>query len=66
MRKWSYAEPTSADDSTPIEFIFTEEEIIKMYFPYWKERMIKAGKEHLISKELCIEDWVIINWAVEI
>lgn len=45
----------------------TEEQIIKEYYPWWEEQMIKKfGNGHyLITPEKCIEDWVIVNWAWE-
>jgi len=47
------------------EHIYTEEQILKEYFPYWKDRMEKAGKADYISEQNCIDDWVITNWAYE-
>jgi hypothetical protein len=63
MRLFEIAYPT--EDGDMVE-ILTEEEVLKSYFPYWSERMTEVGKERLISKESCIEDWMIVHWAVEI
>ena len=43
----------------------TDDEIIKEYWNYWCEQMLKVKKGHLISRQNCIEDWVVINWAWE-
>ncbi len=47
----------------------TEEEILKEYYPYWEKRMVEVyGEEKFRSdytKEDCIMDWVIVNWAWE-
>ncbi len=45
----------------------TEENIIELYWEFWKGKMIKKyGEGHeLITKENCIKDWVIVNWAWE-
>ena len=39
----------------------TEDEIIDYYFKHWSERMKKVGKENLISKDRCIEDFVVVH-----
>jgi hypothetical protein len=40
-----------------------------MYWDYWYEKMCaKYGKEYVddnYSKDDCINDWVVVNWAVE-
>jgi hypothetical protein len=45
--------------------IVSEEDIIRDYFPYWSDKMKKAGKEDKINHENCINDWVITHWAWE-
>jgi len=47
------------------EHEMSEEEILAEYWPYWEAKMKKSGKEDLITKERCIEDWVVVNWAWE-
>lgn len=62
MRKWLVLSPEGDE-------VVSEEEIISGgYFDYWKEKMEnKFGADsELITKENCIEDWVIVNWAQEI
>ena len=51
------------DDYSPTWLYANDKKILKDYFPYWKEQMIKAGKADLISEDRCIEDWVVVNWA---
>lgn len=48
-----------------VEETFSEDQIIKSYFDYWSDKMKEIGKEHMISKEKCIEDWIVVHWAVE-
>lgn len=57
---WQYDEPYPEH---PTEM--TEEAILNVYWDYFKERMdAKFGQDyHLTTKEYCVEDWVIINWA---
>ena len=43
----------------------SEQQILDSFYNFWVEKMKKVGKESLISKEKCIEDWVTIHWAWE-
>ena len=43
----------------------SEQQILESFYDFWVEKMKKIGKESLISKEKCIEDWVTIHWAWE-
>lgn len=52
--------------SSSESYILSEDEIIDSYFSTWSKNMKKVGKGHLITRENCIEDWVIINWASEV
>lgn len=42
---------------------FTRQEILDSYLDHWKARMVKAGRQHLITEENCVEDWCLIHWA---
>lgn len=44
---------------------FSEDQIIKSYYRYWITKMIKANKYDMISRELCIDDWISLHWAME-
>lgn len=54
------------ENGNDIVEILTEDEVLSSYWDYWTTRMREVGREHLISKERCIEDWVTIHWAMEI
>ena len=45
----------------------SEQEILDIYWDWWKEEGIKRwGKEHFeanYSEKDCIKDWVVVNWA---
>lgn len=45
----------------------TEDEILDDYWNFWSDKMIKKyGYGHeLITKENCIHDWLVTNWAWE-
>lgn len=45
---------------------YTRQEILDAYYDSWKKKMIKVGKEHLISEDNCVQDWVVVNWAREV
>ena len=71
MRYWTIAEPKDPekDDFSPEYFTYSDEEILKEYWDYWYGRMCdKFGKEHVdanYSPQDCIDDWVIVHWAIE-
>lgn len=45
----------------------TEEGIIDLYWKFWSGKMVKKyGEGHeLITKENCIDDFLMVNWAWE-
>ena len=59
---WEYKEPYPEE---PTEM--TEQAILGFFWDYWKGKMdAKFGLNyHLTTKEACIEDWVVVNWAWE-
>ena len=68
MRKFKFIEP-DFDSHTlePIEFIMWEDEILIEFWPWWSEVMKRANRSKaLITKENCITDWCIINFATEV
>ena len=48
------------------DYVISEEQILKEYWDYWRERMEQVGKEDLINPENCIYDFCVIHWAFEI
>jgi hypothetical protein len=40
MRYWTYVEPTSETDSTPIYHTVSDDEIIEQYWERWYEKTI--------------------------
>lgn len=71
MRYFTSVEPVYTDDKVTGSRTVTlsEEEIRETYYPYWYAKMCaKYGKEKVDLNycfEDCLEDWKIINWAVE-
>jgi hypothetical protein len=54
--RWRYQDPSG-------EYVVTEADILRDYWPYWCEQMRKVGKDAMINHENCIEDFVVVHWA---
>jgi hypothetical protein len=61
MKYWTYVEP--GKEGKEEYRTLSEKQILADYFPYWKKRMIEVGREHLITRQNCIDDWVTLHWA---
>ena len=61
---WNYVEYTDSGDHVSV---ISEDDIIEKFYPYWSGRMIeKFGQEEFektYTKQDCIDDWVVVNWA---
>lgn len=66
MKYYCYNE---MNDNGELVKVFSEEEILRTFWPYWKERMIeKYGEEDFNNNwgpDDCIDDWIVIHWAWE-
>ena len=72
MRYFCYNEPVFDDYGEVtgnVVVTLSEQEVVDTYWPWWYSEMCKKyGKEHVdatYSKEECIDDWIVINWAWE-
>lgn len=64
MRYYCYNELTT--DKEPLVCVLSEKEILDRYWSYWSSKMRERGKpEDQITKENCIDEWVVVNWAWE-
>lgn len=67
MKYWSIHYPYETGEDA-VETL-SEEQILAIYWDYWYGQMCKKfGKEHVdanYTKQDCIDDWVIVHWAVE-
>lgn len=61
---WEVVDPD--DNFDPVFTYWTYDQIIGHYLGYWCQSMVEAGKGHLISKDACVLDWIIVNWATEV
>ena len=64
MKKYRYVEPD--ENGEPFEVIMTEREILFIYWHHWSAMMKKKGDPTMVTRENCIADWVVVNWAVEV
>ncbi len=61
-KMWAYNDWD--DNNKPIVRYFTDTEIMNSFWKYWSAQMLKrGGLSPMITKENCIEDWVVVNWA---
>ena len=67
MKYYSY--PYYNDSIQQVLVTLSEQEILDIYWDWWKEEGIKRwGAEHFeanYSEKDCIKDWVVVNWAWE-
>lgn len=68
MRTFEYIEPGGERGETYEKITITDEEILAIYWNHWKSLMVsKFGPDHeLITKENCIDDFVVVHWAYEV
>lgn len=46
------------------DFTWSEDRIIEEYWPYWSKAMLDhGGLSPRITRENCIDDWCVVNWA---
>jgi hypothetical protein len=63
MRRFKYWD----QDTPPEGKIVTEEEILRDYYPHWKKMIdSKYRKGHDFTEQDCVDDWMVVNWAVEL
>lgn len=73
-RYFSYNEydPDSplADENGGYVVTFSEDEIRRMYYPYWYEQMCKKYEQAYVDEnysfEDCLDDWIATNCAWEV
>ena len=68
-RIWCYDEPVFHGDALVGSEVFeiTEEEILDKYWQFWSSKIIeKYGEDNpIMTRDNCIDDWVVANWAWE-
>ncbi len=68
MRYFEIVDPIAPEDGDwrPSIKILSEKEILRWYFPFWKNKMVVVGKEEMVNEDKCLEDFAIVHWAVYI
>lgn len=48
--------------------VYSEDKIIEDYWKYWSSKMTSkyGDNNELLTRHNCIEDWVLVNWAIEV
>ena len=46
-----------------VQETWNEDQIIKSYFVHWVGNMIQSGHGDEVSRERCIDDWIVVHWA---
>jgi len=46
-----------------VQETWNEDQIIKSYFTHWVGNMIQSGHGDEVSRERCIDDWIVVHWA---
>lgn len=41
------------------------DQIMESYYKYWCGKMIENVKNPYLDRDMCLEDWIVVNWAVE-
>ena len=68
MRYYKFADPIFDEEGRCIGDniqVFSEEQILSMYWDYWSNEVSIVNPQIELTKENCISDWVVVNWAWE-
>jgi hypothetical protein len=49
-----------------VDEIWSEEQILKAYYPHWSGMMIQNRAAPDLNPKTCVEDWCVVHWAVEV
>jgi hypothetical protein len=63
MKYWTIVFPGEFEQH--VQETWSEDQIIKSYYTYWSTKMIQNVKDADLSRDKCIEDWIVIHWAIE-
>lgn len=58
---WLYTAPLEGGGHEVVRT--SEDEIRRLYYPYWSREMWKVEKQADITFENCLQDWVAVHWA---
>ena len=64
--RWAYDEPLFDERGSivgTVTWFMSDDDIVRQYMPSWAMQMQKVGKSDLVTRENCIADFVVVNWA---
>lgn len=64
MKYWTISFPGECGQHV-VETWSEKQIILSPYFLHWCEQMTKVGKQDEISIQRCLDDWIVVHWAVE-
>lgn len=66
IKYYTFVEPKSKDDMSPIYHTLSENDILEKHWDYFTEKLRKLGLDETnYNKFDCIDDWVVTHWAWE-
>jgi len=65
MKYWTIVFP--GEFGQHVQETWNEEQIMSSYLPYWTSKMLDhfGGPHSSITRENCLDDWIVVHWAVE-
>lgn len=48
-----------------VQETWSEDQILKSYYPHWCTMMIQNVAAPDLSEDACISDWCVVHWAEE-
>ena len=63
MKHWTIVFP--GEFGQRVQETWSEDQIIQSYYTYWSTNMIQNGHFSDLSRERCIDDWIVVHWATK-
>jgi hypothetical protein len=63
MKYWTIVFP--GEFGQHVQETWSEDQILKAYFPHWCKMMVEAGKGDFVNEQDCLNDWTVVHWAEE-
>lgn len=71
--KFKYFKYVPEDAGKSRMVVVNREEILDQFYDIWEKAVIESGKGHALEglssamkRKLCVEDWIIINYAMPV
>lgn len=63
MKYWTISFP--GEHGQHVVETWSEDQILDSYYKYWCQKMVMNKPGSTLSQGSCIEDWIVVHWAVE-